>query len=405
MENLIRQGEPVFWRNEQADGKGTSAFTREDVDDAAARLERFAPFIVRAFPETACSGGIIESPLTELPRMRTAMGEISHRLFLKRDDSLPISGSIKARGGIYEVLKHAETLAVSEGLLRYEDDYGIFAEPRFREFFGSYKIAVGSTGNLGLSIGIISAALGFSVSVYMSKDARQWKKDLLRSKGVNVVESDRDYEAAVAEGRAVSDADPKSYFIDDENSADLFLGYAVAGRRLKKQLKEAGIIVDALHPLCVYLPCGVGGGPGGAAYGLSQEYGADVHCYFAEPTQAPAVLLGLMTGKGSEVSASEYGLDGKTAADGLAVKRPSGLVCREMSRLLKGCFTVEDETLFRYLKMLYESEGIEIEPSACAGFDGVERCGEDAKNVTHIVWATGGSMVPPDERLKYRSVL
>lgn len=410
-----------------------------DIDGASQRLRRFAPYIARVFPETAAAGGLIESPLMPLahlqaamqaeaeaapgPAAATAAGALAQRgddglpapllpwgrLWLKADNALPIAGSIKARGGIHEVLKHAEDLALAAGLLGPGDDYAGLDSERARAFFGQYRIAVGSTGNLGLSIGIMSAKLGFQVSVHMSADARQWKKDTLRAHGVTVVEHESDYGAAVEAGRAQAETDSRTYFVDDENSPHLFLGYAVAAERLARQFEAEGVRVDAGHPLFVYLPCGVGGGPGGVAFGLKRVFGDAVHCVFAEPTHAPCMFLGVYTGLHDAISVTDIGLDNRTAADGLAVARPSGFVGKAMQRLIDGYYTVSDDTLFRALKQVYELEAIRLEPSALAGLPGIrhvlgdaayqQRIGltpDRAERATHLIWATGGRMVPDD---------
>ena len=89
---------------------------------------------------------------------------------------------------------------------------------------------------------------------------------------------------------------------------------------------------------------------------------------------------------------------------------------RRMERVLSGEVTVEDRKLLQYMKRLMDTEGIFLEPSACAGFacaaamagqaefqkyvkeHGLEKV---MKNSVQIVWATGGSLVPEKMRREY----
>lgn len=387
------------------------------------RFMRFLPYIASAFPETAAKKGIIESSLIPIPHMKEAMEKagckIQGKVFLKDDARLPIAGSVKARGGIHEVLRIAESLAQKNAMLHPNDNYGKIDSEEFRQFYSQYTIQVGSTGNLGLSIGIMAAKLGFRVIVHMSADAKEWKKRLLREKGVTVKEYAGDYSQAVKKGREESALDEKSFFVDDENSLDLFFGYSTAGMRVKVQLFKAGVVVDEQHPLFVYLPCGVGGAPGGIAFGLKQMYGDAVHCFFAEPVEAPCMLLGLASGKHEEISVQDFGLSGQTIADGLAVGRPSPFVSTMMKEMISGGFTVEDDRLLQDQKLLMESEGLFLEASACAGFRGLASVEEEGNafseyirkhnltaymdQATHVVWGTGGGLMPEEEREKVLS--
>ncbi|MFB0584128.1 GntT/GntP/DsdX family permease [Aeromonas salmonicida] len=99
---------------------------------------------------------------------------------------------------------------------------------------------------------------------------------------------------------------------------------------------------------------------------------------------------------------------------GLAVGRASGFVGRAMERLLDGFYTLSDQEMYDLLGLLARDEQIKLEPSALAGMPGPWRIAADREwpadrgfdtatlaRATHLVWATGGGMVPAEEMEKY----
>jgi D-serine dehydratase len=102
------------------------------------------------------------------------------------------------------------------------------------------------------------------------------------------------------------------------------------------------------------------------AFGLKLAFGDNVHCFFAEPTHSPCMLLGVYTGLHDEIAVQDLGIDNVTAADGLAVGRASGFVGRAMERLLDGFYTLSDQSMYDMLGWLAQEEGIRLEPSALA---------------------------------------
>ncbi len=143
------------------------------------------------------------------------------------------------------------------------------------------------------------------------------------------------------------------------------------------------------------------------AFGLKLVYGDAVHCFFAEPTHAPCMMLGLVTGLQDQVCVQDFGIDNRTAADGLAVGRPSSFVGKTIQPFLSGSYTISDEKMYHYLAMLADAEDIWLEPSALAGMAGPlwllgSRQGQEylkdnglagkENQITWMPWATGGNM-------------
>ena len=164
--------------------------------------------------------------------------------------------------------------------------------------------------------------------------------------------------------------------------------------------------------------------PSGICYGLKHVFGDNVTVFFAEPTHAPCVLLALgeatkkLNGN-TMTTCADLNIDVVTEADGLACGAASPLCVSMVSELCDGIYTVNDDSLFINLIQLVELEGEDsfIEPSCCAALEGPihlvrlakngkteevkELCKDLLHNTVHVIWATGGSLVPQEEREMY----
>lgn len=77
----------------------SQSISRNELFNAALRLERWAKPLTTVFPELASTNGLIESPLfSDLPAIDKVIGTpLKGKALIKADHLLPIAGSIKAR--------------------------------------------------------------------------------------------------------------------------------------------------------------------------------------------------------------------------------------------------------------------------------------------------------------------
>lgn len=392
----LRDGRTSSWIRPHVSGADRlgQVISGTDVDAAIARFERFAPILRELFADGGWDGRVA----SELIAFAAPESE---SWWVKGDHALPMTGSIKARGGVHELLCIVETIALTKGLA-----LDMLLTPEARAILGGHRVVVASTGNLGYSIGVVGRAFGLKTEIHMSADAKMWKKDRLRDIGADVVEHACDYSETIARARAAAAGRHDTTFVDDEGSRHLLTGYAAAADELACQLEARGIRVNAETPLVVYLPCGVGGAPGGITYGLKRRFGASVATVFVEPVASPCVMVALASGGVLPPSVYQYGCDNDTIADGLAVPRASSLVLDAVGEAIDAVVAVTDSAMLDWVRKAWHQSALRLEPSAAAAFAAhAPFCLAAASEpewprldkATHLFWATGGSKVPEPE--------
>lgn len=398
----LRADEAAVWVNPAVAELAVSQADRDEIQRAADRFARFEPLLSRLFPDQGWAGKIA-SELTAYIDPPAGLPA----LWIKGDHALPMTGSIKARGGVHELLCYVERIARDEALLEPGDDIEKLLEPEAQAVLNLHSVAVASTGNLGFSIGLVARALGLNAEIHMSIDAKEWKKERLRALDAKVVEHECHYTETVARARVASTGGQRVHFIDDERSRDLFFGYAVAAREIAGQLESEGLTPTVDRPLVVYLPCGVGGAPGGVLFGLKAVFGSAVIGVFVEPTQSACMLVAMALGGREPVSIYAVGLGNETIADGLAVPIVSGFVLEKVGGAIDAVVAVSDAQMLDWVRHAHRVNGLRLEPSASSGLSAVTplmaaaaahpQMAERVGAGIHVVWTTGGALLPDEE--------
>ncbi len=396
----MAQGRPGTWLRHCIAGSEDlpNVISAREIVDAESRFTRFAPLLATLFAGEQGAGwdGLVRSPLISFPAENGALA------LVKADNDLAPTGSVKARGGMHELLWLVERTGLEQGLITPASDYRVLLGDDATTLFSRQRVVVASTGNLGFSIGRIARAFGMTAEIHMSREAKAWKKEQLLALGADVIVHDGDYSETVAAARAAARA-AGSHFVDDERSRLLLAGYACAAAELRDQLMELGVAVGRERPILVYIPCGVGGAPGGITRGLKALFGAGAVCVFVEPVGSACVTAALAAGGTPSVYAC--GGDNVSIADGLAVPRASELVMAAVGNAIDAAVTVTDAEMIEWVGRVWDCAGIKLEPSAAAAFAAHGRLIEAAATLGRplpvdavpVFWCTGGARMPEKE--------
>lgn len=114
-ENLARltNGLTTAWLRDAATPQAISGLPQSEIEEVVRRFARFEAPLARLFPDSSWDGRI-RSPLEPYPGNVEGCGTV----WVKSDHRLPMTGSVKARGGVYELLCSIEDFAEREGLDR-----------------------------------------------------------------------------------------------------------------------------------------------------------------------------------------------------------------------------------------------------------------------------------------------
>lgn len=141
-----------------------------------------------------------------------------------------------------------------------------------------------SSGNAGISYGMLGAALGYQVSIVLPGNASEERKQRLRAHGVNLIETDplEGYDEALRHVHELFKAYPERYFFCDQYSNQ---------QNVRAHYDGTGVELIQQSPTSItHFVCGVG--TGGSLTGIARrlhEHDPSIRVIGVQPERWPGI--------------------------------------------------------------------------------------------------------------------
>lgn len=210
-------------------------------------------------------------------------------------------------------------------------------------------VVCASAGNLGQALAYSGRSFGIPTTVIASVSANPLKLKRIREFGAELHLVPGDFEAARVFARELSET--KGFqLIEDSENIDTCEGAATIGLELL-QGSDIDVVLVAL-----------GGGAMATGIGfVLKNLAPAVQLICVQPAGAPAMTLSWRAGKVIETETAD------TIADGVAGRCPIPAVLDDLLEVADDTVLVNETSIVRGMRLLYEHCGLVVEPSAALG--------------------------------------
>ncbi len=215
-------------------------------------------------------------------------------------------------------------------------------------------VITASSGNHGQGLAYAAATANIPAKIVLPEASPQTKREAIINYGAELVVAGSDYHAACEHAHALAEVEGRMY-VHSFDDPEIMAGQGTVALEILEDLPEVETVIA---------PIGGGGLIGGLLVAI-KETRPSIKVIGVQTTAFPSMAESVRQGKCASVP------EGKTIADGVAVRRPGQLGVEIVRQYIDDVWLVDESDIREAIKMLVKQVKIVPEPAGAVTLAGI----------------------------------